>query len=132
MKNASFRMTEPEVIRVRADVGEAEPNLEWIVTYSPAPPLDSPWNGRVVVARMEIASTNAHASVTVAAFLDESASERMSSELYADAVRDSDAIDSLWHFARIALAPSLSVVRSDLKIPLESPIPMTREFDEPL
>lgn len=132
MSKSSFRLTEPEVLHVRADFGgPAEAKLEWDVTYSAAAPVDSPWDGRVIIAKIIAASGNASASVTVAAFLNKNTPEIISADLYESALRESDALDTLWHYARIALAPSLAVIHSDIDIPVESPTPITRELSEP-
>jgi hypothetical protein len=132
MSKSSLRLTEPEVLHVRADIGDfVETNLEWNVTYSAAAPVDSPWDGRVVIAKIIAASGNASASVTVAAFLNKNTPEIISADLYESALRESDALDTLWHYARIALAPSLAVIQSDIDIPVESPTPITRELSEP-
>jgi hypothetical protein len=129
MTKAFLRLTEPEVIHVRADLGETDgPYVRWVVNYSPATPADSLWTGRVVIAKVDVASKTATASVTVAAFLELNAPEVISPELYESALRGSDALDTLWHFARVALAPSMALIRSDLSIPLESPEPTTREL----
>ncbi len=125
--NARFRITDPQVSFVRAHRdGAEEPHVHWYVGY--APDLTEDRDARVVLATVHAAGANGGGDVEVSALLWRTTDEPWDVEELASDLEISDAVETLYDFARVSLRSVLALTEADVTVPTKAPAPVIREL----
>jgi hypothetical protein len=112
----------PDIVALRAatDTG-SKPHLEWYVGW--APEEDDGVHGRVVLGTLHAFGDNGGGEVTVAATVIYPKSVDPSNEEFADALIDSEALETIYDIAHIALRSILATINAQVEIKRKSPKP---------
>lgn len=119
-----FRLADPMVLDVDAAWTESEsPHVNWYISYAPEREEDS--LHRVLFATLHTVGESCRGNIRVAATLADQF-EDAEWDIFEEELRDSDALQTLYAFARTTLRMVLSAVGDASEIPEFSPEP---EFD---
>jgi hypothetical protein len=115
-----FTLTSPDVIRVHATSGESDKShVVWSVGY--APEKESETDARVIFGTLHAAGPNAFGDVVVSAMLIDTSKDAYAEADIEAVLAQSDAIETLYDFAKANLRPVLAVVDADIRLPYTSP-----------
>ncbi|WP_022889493.1 hypothetical protein [Agromyces italicus] len=118
--NTRFRITDPEVSFVAAHRAEAEtPHLHWNVGY--APDLVEGLDARVVLATIHAAGASGGGDIEVSALFWRSTDAPWNLDTLAADLQASDAIETLYDFARVSLRSVLALTDAEIALPVKAP-----------
>lgn len=116
-----FRMSDPEILGVDASWEDPrEPRANWYVSY--APELEEDAQGRVLLATLHVVGKSSSGSIRLAALLHDSL-DGGDPEAFESDLAASNALNTLYAFARSGLRTVFAVVGVDAEVPEESPGP---------
>lgn len=117
-----FRISDLEVFSVSADFGPSEsPHVSWTVGY--APELDAALKARVIIATLHTVGSSGRGTIHVGALLLGEAGAALEGAELERQLSNSDALETLYDFARVSLRSVLAVVDADAAVSRESPSP---------
>jgi hypothetical protein len=115
-----LRLVDLDILRLNASQNETEPHVAWHVSYAPEIEEELGRPGRVVFGTIHAHSETGGADVTGACImLYEDASA--GTEDFFEALKASDALETLWDFVRSTTRGLLGIVGSDAEIPVKAP-----------
>jgi hypothetical protein len=119
-----LRVVNPGIAELRATrYLRADPGVTWRVGY--APEEDEGIHGRIVIATLQaFADDGGGGAVTVTAVVLYADDDQPENDDFADALASSEALETLYDIAVIALRTIQATVKVNIEIPFRSPEPL--------
>lgn len=117
-----FRLTDPDVVSLNASREESQdPHVNWFVGY--APEREAEFDARVIMGSLHVVGETGRGDIRVAGLLFDNADAQYDDESLPEVLANSDAVETLYDFARVSLRSVLAIVDADARIPDASPDP---------
>ena len=118
-----MRLVDLDVLRSRAEKGaHNEPHIYWYVDFAPEP--EESLAGRVVFGTLHAFGAKGGGEVMVGSIVLVPDDGDVSTEAFREALVESDALETLYDYARTALRTSLALVDVKVKLPRVAPEPV--------
>lgn len=120
LSGLDLRIVDLDILSLNASQNGTEPHVAWYVSYAPEIERELSRPGRVVFGTIHAHSEAGGADVTGACIMVyEDASAR--TEEFFEALKGSDALETLWDFVRSTTRGVLGIVGSDAEVPTKAP-----------
>lgn len=122
IRPTSIHLTDPRIIEVRASIaGEGEEHVNWLVDI--APTAEARLNLRVVFATLHAYGAGGNCDVVVGARMKYPKVATTPLEEFEAALAESEALETLYDYARVHARSLLGLVESDGTLPAKAPDP---------
>jgi len=117
-----LRLVGPDVIEVSARHERLDPHVKWWVDYAPEPATTL--SGRVVFGTLHAFGAAGGAEVTVASVIKYPNGASPTSEEFEKALKDSDALETLYDYARTVVSSVAAIVNARPELDRKAPEPV--------